>query len=113
MQAIFLPSRSLGIPRRRGRGGQGLSAPACLVRVLQGGLDEYVCRPGGDIRLLAGCESAQVLQDDQCLPSDDHRQSGYQAFEPGVVEPLRGRVRDFRGYGNPGALGAPAPMLLG
>ena len=25
----------------------------------------------------------------------------------------RGRVRDFRGYGNPGALGAPAPMLLG
>jgi len=29
---------------------------------LQGGLDECVCRPGGDIRLLAGCESAQVCR---------------------------------------------------
>jgi hypothetical protein len=53
---------------------------------LQGGLDECVRSPGGDAYLFVRCESSQILQDDQCLPSDNHRESGYEAFEPGVVE---------------------------
>jgi hypothetical protein len=59
---------------------------------LQGGLDECARGPDGDLRLFAGRESAQVLKDDQCLPADDHRQSGYQALEADVVEAAAQRL---------------------
>ena len=47
--------------------------PGRLRLVVQSGLDECACGPCRDLRLLVWRESAQVLKDDQCLPSDDHR----------------------------------------
>ena len=60
--------------------------PGRLRLVLQSGLDECARGPGGDLRLFVWRESAQVLKDDQCLPSDDHCQGGYQALEADLVE---------------------------
>ena len=110
-QAISSPGRSRGVARAwtESRPGRGVTAEsrvrACLLRrwplvacpgrlrlILQSGLDERACGPCRDRRLFAGCESAQVLQDDQCLPSDDHRQGGYQALEAGVVEAAAQRL---------------------
>ena len=62
-----------------------VACPGRLRLILQSGLDECACGPCRDRRLFAGGESAQVLQDDQCLPSDDHRKGGYQALEAGVL----------------------------
>lgn len=89
-------------------GGRRLSARGVSSWPRQGGLDEcarggvsgWPCRaawmsargPGGDLRLLIRGEAAQVLQDDQGLPSDDHRQGGYQALEAGVIEPAAQRL---------------------
>ena len=56
-------------------GARGVSAWSCrAARMSARG-------PCGDLRLFAGCESAQLLKNDQCLPSDDHRQGGHQALE--------------------------------
>jgi hypothetical protein len=66
--------------------------PGRLRLVLQSGLDECAHGPCGDLRLFVWRESAQVLKDDQCLPSDDHCQGGYQALEADVVEAAAQRL---------------------
>ena len=54
--------------------------------VVDGGLDESSGGPQRRLGLLVGAEAAQVLEDDDRFPPDDHCEGGDETVEGGRIE---------------------------